>query len=410
MIIDVCIVGGGASGLMAASYLSKRGLSVCLLEGSKELGKKLSLTGNGRCNITNKDLRSSCYNSSDDSFVSKIFEAVPNERLLSIIHEFGVSTKSINGYFYPMSLSAKSVVNALSGKNKNLSILFSSKVREIVKDDSIFKLYGDRESKEKDRPLLCEAKNVILSCGGSSFPKTGSDGSGYKLLEKMGLKVNRPLPALNSLFVNDFDRSLSGVRQVGKVKLFVDENEVDNSYGEIQFTKEGLSGICIYQVSSKASKALDKNKKVEICLDYLPEMNESDVKAEIYYRYKNLEGSSKDVLNTLFPDKMINHLLNTCNIDEERESSSITDKELNLLVTTIKNDKFDIIGIDGFKTSQTTTGGLDLSEVDDNMQSKKIKNLFITGELLDCDGICGGYNLYLAFSSAIIAADRILNK
>lgn len=410
MIYDVCIVGGGASGLMAASYLSKRGQNVCLLEGTKELGKKLSLTGNGRCNITNMYMRSSCFNSSDDSFVSKIFDVVPNERLLSILHEYGISTVDLDGYLYPRSLSAKSVVSALSRDRENLTVKYQAKVREIEKVKDVFVLKGDRVSKDMDRPVLAEARAIILSCGGASFPKTGSDGSGYKLLEKMGHKVSKILPALNSLGVKNYDSILSGVRSTADISLFIDDKAVAASHGEVQFTKTGLSGICIYEISSLASQALYDGKKVSVRLNYMGDFEDEELRSELVYRSNNLKCSVKESLNTLFPDKLISHILNKLNINADLPCDELSSKQLDLIINVITKDDFLIESIDDFKTAQTTRGGVSLDEVTEHMESRLVSNMFITGELLDCDGICGGYNLYLAFSSAIIASDRILNK
>jgi predicted Rossmann fold flavoprotein len=410
LIYDVCIIGGGASGLMAASYLSKRGKNVILLEGTKELGKKLSLTGNGRCNITNMDMRSSCFNSSDDSFVSKIFNVVSNERLLNILHEDGVSTVNLNGYLYPRSLSAKSVVSALSRQRENLTIKYQAKVREIEREDDTFVMKGDRESKEMDRPILATAKKIILCCGGASYPKTGSDGSGYKLLERMGHKVSKPLPALNALDVIDYDTKLSGVRVTSEVSLFIDGIKTKVSTGEVQFTKMGLSGICIYEISSKASEALAKGQDVSVSLNYLQDFDRESLRQEISFRFKNLNTTVLDSLNTLLPEKVLNHLIKVSGIDNELPGSKVSDSEIDRLVDNMLADSFSVGNIEDFKTAQTTHGGVSLDEIDEHMESKIVPDMFITGELLDCDGICGGYNLYLAFSSAIIAADRILNK
>lgn len=410
-IYDVCIIGAGASGLMAASYLSKSDLSILVLEGTKEVGKKLSLTGNGRCNITNENIRSSCFFSSDDSFVSNIFEKVPNERLLEELKKLSISVKNVNGYYYPYSFSAKSVVKAFSYSflKDNVELRLESKVREIKYENETFYLYGERSSKEEDRPLLATAKKLILSCGGESYPKTGSDGAGYKLLYRLGHSLNKTLPALCPLKVSSFDKNLSGLRQIAKNSLYIDGRLVRESEGEVQFTKEGLSGICIFELSSPAIRAMDSSKEVEIKVDYLPDFSEDDLRDELSNRF-NQERSVFDSLSTLMPDKLLNHVISAARVSGDMSATKLSENEIEAIYNAIKVDSFVIEGNDGFKAAQTTSGGVNLDEIDENMMSKLIPNLYVTGELLDVDGICGGYNLYLAFSTAVIASDRIMNK
>lgn len=407
-IFDICIVGAGASGMLSARYLSKRGFNVLLLEGSSSLGKKLSMTGNGKCNITNNNMAENFYHCKDKNFIKNVLKKVDTKKLISILKEYKIYTIEKNGYVYPMSMQAKSVVEALSSFNNHVTLLLNKKVREIKKKDDIFYIYGEREKKGLVRELISCAKIVILSCGGSSYPKTGSDGSGYKLCEKLGLKINKIVPALTPLYCTNYDKNLFGIRNDVSLRLFENTKLIDSSKGEIQFTKDGLSGICVFQISKNAILSKMKGNKVTIVCDYLPNINEN----ELFNILKSSEfrDDTFKALNTILKNKLIYHILDEEKISYDKKIRDITDEKLQSIIYKIKNDIFYINDKSDFKNAQVTGGGVDISEVNNSMESKLFKNLYVIGELLDVDGLCGGYNLHFAFSSAIISCDDILQK
>lgn len=399
---DVSIVGAGAAGLFAARYLSlKSDLSVLLLEGGHSCGRKLGLTGNGKCNIGNKDMESSFYHCEDDSFLQFLRDSAGKDssRYIELLDEMGIPVSSQNGLLYPLSRSASSVVSRLLENRTKLRT--ESKVREIVRNKDSFLLYGDKENGK--RPLLSDSRYVILAAGGASYPKTGSDGSGYKLLKKLGIDIEEPKPSLVPLVVKDFDPVLKGARARADLKLYLNDSLAAHSKGEVQFTSDGLSGICVFELSGTVVRA-GEDKKV-IVLDLLPELSLYDLEEEI--RHLGGESSSdreelKKRLITLLPERLLDHVLNNFFKSGERS--------LNKLAFLIKNDSYLISESKGFEQAQTTTGGARIYEIEKTMEAKKVPGLFITGELLDMDGICGGYNLTQAFLTSKLACDEIIRR
>jgi predicted Rossmann fold flavoprotein len=415
MIYDVCIVGAGASGLFAAQYLSDMGFSIILVEGNDTAGRKLKLTGNGRCNLTNDNMESSCFYCNDDSFVNSVINKVPKNRLISEFKKIFLDTVDINGYYYPSDLSSQSVINALMTPiiNSDIKIVYKTKIREVMFQNGIFCTYGDKSSADVKRPLICESKKLILACGGASYPKTGSDGSGIKILEKLNLKVERPLPALVPLICNNKNISLlKGLRHSEAINLEYKNQNVFET-GEIQYTEDGLSGIAIFQISRIAVHEIQEKTNSHIYIDHLPDYSFEELKNNIWNRFysNKYSVSVKEALNSLIPDKLITYILKELLIDEDLPASELEKENAVKLLNKIKKDKFEIIDYKGFDKAQTVSGGIDISELDRcTMEVKSIPGLYVTGEMINCDGICGGYNLHFAFSTAIIACDGIKEK
>lgn len=414
MIYDICIVGAGASGLFAAQYLADRGMSVVLVEGNDVFGKKLRLTGNGRCNLTNEKMESSCFYCKDDSFISSVISTVPNERLFSEFKNILLDTVNIDGYYYPADVSSQSVINALSIPitKSDITIINKTKVREVQKNDGIFTILGDKNSKASERPVICLSRKLILSCGGASYPKTGSDGSGIKILEKLGLKVTRPLPALVPLICNNRNISmLKGLRHIGRIALLDNKNNVITETGEIQYTEDGLSGIAIFQISRIIVRMIDRGEKAELFIDHLPNMDYDELADNLKRRFscKKYSLSVQEALNSLIPDKLINYILAELSISSD--TNKIDNSLLIRISDKLKKDRFEIVESKKFDKAQTISGGIDVSELEfGTMEVKKISGLYTTGEMIDCDGICGGYNLYFAFSTSLIACEGIIKN
>jgi hypothetical protein len=322
-----------------------------------------------------------------------------SEAYIKLLDEMGIPVSSINGLYYPLSRSASSIVSRLM--QTRAEIRTECKVREIERKKDSFLLYGDREN--GIRPLLSESRYVILAAGGASYPKTGSDGSGYKLLKKLGIDIEEPKPSLVPLVVKDFDPVLKGTRVRADVKLYLNDSLIARSSGEVQFTSFGLSGICIFELSGKVVRA--KEDKKVIVLDLLPDLSTSDLKKEIISLIgdsgSNMDELSKSLI-TLLPEGLLHHVLNNYFKEEDRN--------IDKLVWLIKNDSYLISSWKGFDQAQTTAGGARIYEIEKTMEAKKVPGLFITGELLDIDGICGGYNLTQAFLSSKCACDEIIRR
>ncbi len=416
MIYDICIVGAGASGLFAAQYLANRGMSVVLVEGNDAFGKKLRLTGNGRCNLTNEKMESSCFYCKDDSFISSIISTVPNERLFDEFKNILLDTVNLDGYYYPADVSSQSVINALSIPilKSDIKIINKTKVREVQKNDGIFTILGDKNIKASERPVICLSRKLILSCGGASYPKTGSDGSGIKILEKLGLKVTRPLPALVPLICNNRNISmLKGLRHIGRITLLNDKNNTITETGEIQYTEDGLSGIAIFQISRIIVRKIDRGEKAELFIDHIPNMDYDELADNLKRRFscKNFSLSVQEALNSLIPGRLINYVLAELSISSDTEANKIDSNLLIRISDKLKNDRFEIAESKKLDKAQTISGGIDVSELEfETMEVKKISGLYTTGEMIDCDGICGGYNLYFAFSTSLMACEGIIKK
>lgn len=416
MIYDICIVGAGASGLFAAQYLANRGMSVVLVEGNDVFGKKLKLTGSGRCNLTNEKMESSCFYCNDDSFISSIINTVPNKKLFDEFQKILLDTVNLDGYYYPADLSSQSVLNALSIPitKSDIDIIRKTKIREVKKDNDVFEVLGDKSDNKKERPVICLSRNLILSCGGASYPKTGSDGSGIKILEKLGLKVNRPLPALVPLVCNNTNISiLKGLRHTGQIKILDNDDQVITETGEIQYTEDGLSGIAIFQISRILVRRIQSGKKAELFIDHLPNIDYDELIANIKRRFscRLYSLSVREALNSLIPDKLIDYILTELSISAESAAKKINDDMIVKISDKLKKDRFEIIDSKKLDKAQTISGGIDISELEyETMEVKSISGLYTTGEMIDCDGICGGYNLYFAFSTALMACEGIIKK
>ncbi len=268
MVYDLVVVGGGASGMMAALSAKEENANVCILERNPILGKKILSTGNGRCNFTNEKQEDSCYFPGDDCLLDEVLHRFNLEKTLVYFSKIGVLSKVKDGYYYPRSNQASSVRYCFEKAilSKGIDFRPSTKVMNIKKENDVFVISTDQGE--------YLARKCILAGGGMAAPKTGSDGSLYKIAKKFGHHIIKPLPALVQLHCKEkFFSQLKGVRSFGKVTLFVDDEMIASDEGEIQFTKEGISGIPVFNISRFATRALDQKKCVYASLDFFPDFS-----------------------------------------------------------------------------------------------------------------------------------------
>lgn len=396
----VIIVGGGASGLVAAISAAREGARVTIVEQKDRVGKKILSTGNGRCNLTNEYMNLDCFRGDDTSIVSEILEQFGFQKTVDFFEELGVILKNRQGYIYPISDQATTILDILCMEltHLNVNILLSQSVTGIDKTTKGFSVKTTKETLHGDA--------VILATGGKAAPVLGSDGSGYTLAKTFGHKLSPVVPALVQLKgKGNYFKQISGVRTQAKVSLYVNQKLVSSDTGELQLTNYGISGIPVFQISRYASKAMYEKKDVLAELDFIPSMTESEFSMYIKKRLKTHGHKTAEAfLIGVFHQKLIGLLLKSAHINPTVSMSDATDEQLERLIYKSKHFQVDIEGTNDFEQAQVCAGGVRTSEVNSKtLESIYVDDLYLTGELLDVDGICGGYNLQWAWSTGYIA-------
>lgn len=397
----VIVIGGGASGLVAAIYAAQTN-DVVLLEKNSKCGKKLLITGNGKCNYWNEDFNVSHFNSSNLDLLKKIISADNKNKILRFFDEIGIVPRIKNGYYYPMSNQAISIQTALLKQAK------LSKVVIKTESEVIDVKYQDKyQVKTKDETYECE--KLIIATGSMAAPNTGSTGDGYRILSKFNHSLIKPTPALVQLISKgSFLKKWSGIRCDAGLSLYEDNCLIKQSLGEIQLTDYGISGVCTFQLSGLVSRGLSLQKKETIEINFLPWLKKDFIN---YMDMRNSKVKSRmisELLDSFFNYKLVNIILELSGIKQDELWENIPLEKKNKLKINLTCFKLQIVDTKGFEHSQTCTGGIPLSEINLNtMESKKSKNLFITGELLDADGQCGGYNLGFAFITGMLAGSGV---
>ena len=400
----VVIVGGGISGIIAA-IKAKNNNEVIILERNNTCGKKILVTGNGKCNYTNSNQDLSNYHSSNPELIEKIINEFNLNEMHDMLKNFGIIPKIKNGYYYPYSNQAVTFKNALLQELENKDI--------IVKTDTYVTNIEYLENKfiiETNKEKII-ADKVVLATGGSASPKLGSDGNGYLLLKKLGHSIIEPLPAVVGLKTKENISLISGCRNDVKLKLYENNKFIKEEIGEIQFNDNGISGICTMQLSSIIARGLFDNKKEVIFINFVPTIG--NTKEEILNFINNqdkivLNRNISELLDNMLNYKITNYLLKKLKLDSNLKWSNLKQIEKENIVDNLINFKLEIIDTNSFINAQTTSGGVPLVELDlKTMESLKIKNLYVIGELVDVDGVCGGYNITFALITGLLAGKNI---
>ncbi len=401
--MKIVIIGGGASGMALAASLSDTNLDVTLVEKNNKNGKKLLLTGNGRANYFNDDFKACHYHSAHHQLLEQIITDKNKEKVLSFFSQIGVVPKITNGYYYPFSNQAVTLHTSLLKKIEKGNIHVENDT-EVTKVEYHDKFYLTTSKGIKEADIL------VLALGSKAYPNTGSTGMGYQLATSFNHHLITPLPALTGLHIEEnYGKDWAGVRCDVKLTLYIDEEKVREEMGEIQLTDYGISGICVFNLSSLAIRTLSLDKKVQIKINFLPYLKE-DIMTYMTKREETLPNYS---LNELFDGmlnyKITNMLFKKHHIKNDVKTLSLLDKEK--LFNDFVELPVTINGYNDFMNAQVCSGGIPLDEIDINtFASLKQKNLYIIGETLDVDGDCGGYNLGFAWLSALLASDDIRGK
>lgn len=402
----VVVIGGGASGLASSIAAAKKGARVILLEQKELVGKKILSTGNGRCNLTNLAMGSQYYRGGKQEVVEKVLHTFGTDDTLEFFRELGILTKKRGTYLYPKNDQASSVREALAlGASRfQVEIHLQTKVEKISSSKGKFQVFA-LENGEK-RTFIGD--RVILAAGGKAYPALGSDGSGYFLVKLLGHTVNPVLPALVQLTSDDpAFRKLAGIRSDAKITLMSDEMAVCTDQGEIQFTDYGISGIPVFQVSRFAAAGLMEGKQISVLLNFIPEMEEEEICALFRAKQKDWKNNTaEEFLRGIFHRKLVNVILTRAHIRWSQKVENFSKEDFVRIAEICRKFEVKITGTRSFDQAQVCAGGVPLEEISSRtMESKKCPGLYITGELLDVDGMCGGYNLQWAWSTGHIAGE-----
>ena len=408
----VLVIGGGAAGMMAAVFAARGGREVHVFEKNEKLGKKLFITGKGRCNITNAGDMDTLFSSviSNPKFLYSAFYGFTNEQTIAFFEELGVPVKIERGNrVFPVSDHSSDVIGALSREMNRLGV-------EVHLHAEVEKILTDREDPERIRGVrLKNGKEVagdacIVATGGVSYPSTGSTGDGLRFAEELGLKVTELFPALVPMEVKEwYAKELQGLslRNVtaaiydGKKKLY-------EEFGEMLFTHYGVSGPIIISASSSVGKKL-KEKELRLCIDLKPALSQEQLDQRILRDFEeNRNKQFKNSVDRLFPAKLKPIMIELSGISAEKKVNEISKEERIRFVKLIKEFPMTLTGLRSYKEAIITKGGVSVKEIaPGTMESKKIKGLYFIGEVLDLDALTGGFNLQIAWSTAAAAGNAV---
>ena len=429
--MNIGIIGGGASGMILASKLDKH--KVTILDGNNKLGKKLLLTGNGKCNFTNMNFDNLDYIYNCE-LAKKLYKKYDNISFIKYLNSLGIVAKIEThkgiDYVYPNNNKSSSVYYSLLDKilDNNVSIVYNAKVSSVSKINDKFEV-----NTIDDKKYVFD--KLVFAFGGTTYKKTGSDGSCFNIAKKLGLKVNDTIPGLTPLkyrIENINNINFTGFRIDALVSVKKSDNNIDNNveeFGEIQFTKEYISGIPILNISSKISRDLNKINELVLNLDFSSALIKNKIidknDSQVFYDSDLKLNIIKDILterksNILYkrvedflcgflPDELNSMIFEILKL-KNKKVRILTSDDLYNIAKIITSFRIKVIKNNSYENAQITVGGIDLEELnDDTLESKTIKGLYVIGEALDIDGICGGYNLQMCYSTASIVVDNLLS-
>lgn len=385
--LDFCIIGGGASGLAAAVAAAGEGSgkSVRVLEKKPLPGKKLAATGNGKCNLTNR--------------------ACPGaEETLAFLASIGIFTRTEEqGRVYPYAMQAKDVVRALIEQARSLGVEIRTEcpARQVKKIDEGFRVDYEGGS--------LKARNVLIAAGGKAGPQFGTTGDGYAMAKALGHHVTRLAPVLTGLETTVDISHLKGIRVKARVSLKKDGRQVAEELGEVQFNQEGLSGICVMDLSRSVKLEpgetfVEGMARYSLCVDFLPELSLPQVERLLKERGRVPGLNGDDLLLSIVPDKLRQKLVSLAGIPPRQAAEDISPSKHTALSHLLKSWELPLKGTGGWKKAQCTAGGVALEEIHmDTMESKFVPGLYFSGEIIDYDGPCGGFNLQNAWETGIKA-------
>jgi len=401
---NIAIIGGGASGLMAALTAAKAGATVTLYEHNKSVGKKILASGNGRCNIINTTATTNDYFGSDLSFVDYALHNMSFQDFEKFCLSIGLLLDiKDDGRCYPLSNEAKSVVNALHQAVKQAGVKIETEVKiqnvEVHKNGFLLK-------EEKEHYF----DKVLIATGSEAAPQLGATVDGYTFAKQFGHTIETPYPSLVQLHLDsDIHTKMSGVKVHAEVTLYLNGKPEEKSLGDTLFTRYGISGLTILDLSQKASLALTEYQNVSIGINLLPRFSRQALSTQLEKLFSAVKSYTLiDALNGMLSTKIVPYLLQSAKLDPLASAASLNTKQIKKLAHHIQDWRFDVTETHGFKHAEVSGGGVSTLEVNPKtMESKRVKGLFFSGEVLDIVGKRGGYNFNFAWASGLIAGQQL---
>lgn len=423
---ELFIIGGGAAGLMAAVTARDQGIDTAIIESNDRLGKKIITTGNGRCNITNQSTATGTdeaaalsrkYHSNQEGFPIHVLRQFGVRQTIEFFSSLGLPFVSLeNGRMYPMSLQAASVpgVFKLALEDRNVPVYYKHKVLDVTVSAGHprFAIICQTETEEQ---VVYTSDYLFLCAGGLTAPKTGTDGSGYTLVQRLGHTLINPVPGIVQLKLDyPYLKELSGIKFEGEAHVIVNNEVIRTESGEILFTDYGISGPPILQLSRKAAYNLGIGESVTLSVDLMPERTEEELIdfLEIHWGIFG-HRTVADSLIGIVSKKLIPVLLKEAGIDQQLHllCQDLSWKTKKIFYKILKRWEFKVTDTNSFTNAQTTAGGIDTTElIEGTLESKLVPGLYLAGEVMDVDGDCGGYNLQWAWSSGYAAAMALAKR
>lgn len=405
--MSTLIIGAGAAGCLCAVLCARGGERVTLLEKNEKTGKKLFITGKGRCNVT-ADYPPDEFLSGvvhGEKFLRSAIYSFTPENTKEFFRDLGVELVTERGNrVFPASGKSSDITRAFDRalKAAGVDVKLDSEVKSVKSENKVFKVLT-ADGKEYT------ADNVVVATGGKSYPATGSTGDGYEIAKRFGHTVVKPVPSLASLFTEESVRELCGIslKNVTLSAVTADGKRLDGKFGEMLFTDRGLSG----PVALTLSTALNRVSGAVLHLDLKPALSHEKLEARILRDFEERKnGDLKNVTRALLPERLNLYVLKRAGLQPDKKINSVTKEERKRLADTVKDLTFRLKSIAPFEEAVVTSGGVSLKELTPKCESRLQKGLYFVGEVTDCDAVTGGYNLQIAFSTAAAAAKDILSR
>lgn len=396
---SVGIVGGGAAGMAAAVTAAGQGAMVTILEGNDRLGRKILSTGNGKCNLGNENLGPENYYTESPAVLDACLKRFDTRSTVAFFREMGLTVKSRNGYLYPLSEQAASVLDVLRYEVRRLGVevIPECRVRHVDSGKSWIRVSWDGAYRDFDR--------VIVACGGRAAPKSGSDGSGYRIAESLGHRLVPVVPGLVQLRCGeDYFKSVAGVRAEAMVTLWNRGKQIAGERGELLLTDYGISGIPVFQLSRRANYILRDRGIPEVRVDFFPDCSAEKFEELIRERKKLGKGRTvEEFFAGMLHKKLMLLFLRLAGLRASEDAQTADPEKLDRVYRLCRQWQVSVTGSNSYEHAQVCAGGVSLEEVTQDLESKKVPGIYFAGEILDVDGKCGGYNLQWAWCSGHIA-------